>query len=953
MALKPWREVAVPHNDVLNGTSLQSDFAADLNTVASGEAKSEYQDASLFYSRTYITEGMSLLLKNVMMRLNGKGGEPVIQLKTSFGGGKTHSMIAVYHLAKRQCNLTDLQGVSPLLDSLGLNDVPQAQVAVLDGNALSPGQTWPRGSHEIQTLWGELAWQIGGEEGYKLIEDSDKNKTSPGKELLAKLLSDFGPCVILVDELLAFVRQLLGNDNLPAGTFNANISFVQALTEACKIVPNCIMLASLPESDAELGTSGAKEALESLEKYFGRVQAIWKPVATEESFEIVRRRLFKEISDEKAKKEVCRAFFDMYKAEGNAVPSETQESAYLERLERAYPIHPQLFDTLYEEWATLEKFQKTRGTLKLLSTIIYTLWKQSNSDYLIMNSSLPLSDGKVSTELCAVLNDNGWEQVIMRDIDGDSSESAKIDLNDTRLGAIHSAKKVSRTIFLKTSPLPSEINSTEKITAKQNAKGVSFDYILLGCLQPGQNTSLYSDALAKLCDKLHYLSVSGSGASSEKRYYRFATHANMRKEMEDRANRIKDNAPELIGLLNSELKELTKSSGLFSGIHCFTEHADVPDDEALRLVLLSPNDCYSTSPELSRAQISVKNYLSQCGEKMRVHQNRLVFVAPDSKQIAQVETTAKKHIAWKSIIDDAKNMRLNVDMLQLRNAENEFNAITQTLGRQIQSCWKFILYPEQGDMYSKEISIECIAVNLNASFIQSIEKECLENEIVISKWGAIHLNNMLKKVFWHTEQKSLAVREVWDATTKYLYLERLKDKSVFEQTVIQGASSKDYFAVADGAEGEKYLGLHFGNAITFVTDDTLIVPKETAQAQIENESATAQNITAQTGSTTNSSDIVQPSQNSSAPSGEAATEITQSKKPTHFYLEHQVQAGMLSVQANKIYEEIISVLNQSIDANIKVSISIEANFKNGAEDNIVRAVKENASTLNIGTSEWS
>ena len=378
MALRAWREIAIPHDDVLNGTSTQSEFAADLNSVASGKASVEYQDAEIFYSRTFITEGMSLLLKNVIMRLNGKGGEPVIQLKTSFGGGKTHSMIAVYHLARRSCPLDNLQGVSALLDILGFNDIPLANVAVIDGNSLSPGQSWTRGKYQIQTLWGELAWQLGGEEGYKLLEESDKNRTSPGKDLLASIFTNYGPCVILVDELLAYIRQLIGDDKLSAGTFNSNISFIQALTEACKIVPNCILLASLPESETEVGNDDAKAALVALEKYFGRVQAIWKPVGTEESFEIVRRRLFKEITDEKAKKEVCRAFFDMYRAENKMIPSETQESTYLERLEYAYPIHPQLFDCLYEEWATLEKFQKTRGTLKLLSTVIATLWKQNN-----------------------------------------------------------------------------------------------------------------------------------------------------------------------------------------------------------------------------------------------------------------------------------------------------------------------------------------------------------------------------------------------------------------------------------------------------------------------------------------------------------------------------------------------------------------------------------------------
>lgn len=951
MTLKPWREIAVPHDDVLNGTSLQSDFAADLSTVANGSAKSEYQDASLFYSRTYITEGMSLLLKNVIMRLNGKGGEPVIQLKTSFGGGKTHSMIAVYHLAKRQCSLQDLRGIPSLLDSLGFTDIPIAKVAVLDGNNLSPGQPWKRGSYNIQTLWGELAWQIGGEEAYKMIEESDINRTSPGKELLVSIFTKYGPCVLLIDELVRYICQLWGNDNLPAGTFNANLSFIQALTESCKIIPNCIMLASLPNSESELGETGAKETLEMLEKFFGRVQAIWKPVATEESFEIVRRRLFKEIIDERAKKDVCRAFYDMYIAEGNKMPSETQESVYLERLERAYPIHPQLFDTLYEEWATLEKFQKTRGTLKLLSTIIYALWKQENRDFLIMNASIPISDGKISTEMCSVLNGNGWEQVINRDIDGEFSETPKIDLEDTRIGSIQCAKKVARTIFIKTAPIPSDGNTAGD---KRSSKGVSFDYILLGSLQPGQNSSLYVDALSKLSDRLHYLSVSGSGSSSEKRYYRFATHANMRKEMEERSKRIKDDDPSVRSIMQNELSQLTKKTTLFDSVHYFTENADVPDDEALRLVFLSPNSkFYGRNSEPQEAQNKVKEYITNCGNRMRIHQNRLLFVAADSKIIGQVEDTTKKYLAWKSIIEDAKNMRLNVDMLQLKNAENECESAKHALSRQIQSCWKNLLVPVQ-EIYDKDISIDIYTIGNRTSFIDSIEAECIENEIVIKKWGAIHLSNMLQKVFWNMEKKPLKANDIWEATTKFLYLERIKSKKDFMQTIQSGALTKTYFALADRIaenDSEKLLGLHFGENLPFIYDDMLIVPIELAQSQIEKELLETTN-----NETIHSTTALSSQETTGHPEiiiHSYSSDVSNENTISHFYMEHQIQAGMLTIQANKIYEEIVSILTQSVNADVNVTISVEACFKSSADDNTVRAINENANTLGIKKIEWS
>jgi len=304
MNMKPWREITVPHPDVLEGTFLQSEFAADITAVRTGKATREYQDAPAFFQRTFITEGMRLLLTQVAQRLNGKGGEPVIQLQTAFGGGKTHTMLAVYHLATRKCALGDLAGISALIDQAGLMDVPQARVAVLDGNAHAPGQPWKHGKQSVRTLWGELAWQLGGEDAFALLKEADATGTSPGKDVLKTLLAAYAPCVVLIDELVAYIRQFQDGQPLSGGSFDSNLSFLQALTEACKLVPNAILLGSLPESEVEAGSQRGVAALRALEKTFGRLQALWKPVATEEAFEIVRRRLFEPVRDEKAREAV-------------------------------------------------------------------------------------------------------------------------------------------------------------------------------------------------------------------------------------------------------------------------------------------------------------------------------------------------------------------------------------------------------------------------------------------------------------------------------------------------------------------------------------------------------------------------------------------------------------------------------------------------------------------------
>src|SRR3954447_23054852 len=560
--MKPWREIAVPHADVLKGTFQQAEFAADITAVQTGKAPPVYQDAAAFFDRTYITEGMRLLLPQVAQRLSGKGGEPVIQLQTAFGGGKTHTMLAVLHLAARKCPLSDLPGVPTLIEKAGLMDVPQARVAVIDGTAHAPGQAWKHGRATVKTLWGELAWQLGGGDGFALVKEADANGTSPGKDVLRTLLETYAPCVVLMDELVAYIRQFPEGRVLSGGTFESNISFVQALTEAAKLVPTAVILASLPESDpqrdknnVQVGGQRGLLALRSLEDVFGRVQALWKPVATEEAFEIVRRRLFEPIKDLNARDAVCRAFADAYITEGAKLPSETQEGRYFDRLCQAYPIHPEVFDRLYEDWATIDGLQRSRGVLKLMAKVIARLWKDNNQDLMILPGSLPLADGDVRNEMTYLLPP-GWDPVIEGDIDGERAETTELEAKEPRFGQVNAARRVARTLFLGTAP--------SSVATKPGIRGLDRGRVLLGCVQPGQTSAVYADALGRLVDRLHYLNLNGDKAATATRYW-FDTRANLRREMEDRKRRF-DDITDIQQRIDKMVRKLFPTPALFDGV---------------------------------------------------------------------------------------------------------------------------------------------------------------------------------------------------------------------------------------------------------------------------------------------------------------------------------------------------------------------------------------------------
>ena len=939
--MKPWREIAVPHKDVLEGTFQQSEFAADITAVHTGKATREYQEATAFFERTFITEGMRLLLTSVAKRLNGQGGDPVIQLQTVFGGGKTHTMLAVYHLVTRSCALKDLPGIPALLDQAHLMDVPKSRVAVLDGTALSPGQAWKHGKQSIHTLWGELAWQLGSEEGYALLKEADTNGTSPGKDVLKKLLEAYAPCVVLVDELVAYIRQFQDGQPLSGGSYDSNMSFVQSLTEAAKMVPNALILASLPESEVEAGSIRGVSVLKALEKTFGRVQALWRPVATEEAFEIVRRRLFEPIHDAGARETVCRAFSKAYIAEGAKLPSETQESRYFERLMQAYPIHPEVFDRLYEDWTTLEGFQRTRGVLKLMAKVIYRLWKDQNPDLLIMPGSLPLYDGDARNELTYYLQP-GWDAVLEKDVDGDRAETTELETKEPRFGAVNAARRVARTLFLGSAPSAAGV--------QQGARGLDRGRVLLGCLQPGQVASTYLDALNRLSDRLHYLNSSGDKTLDSTLYW-FDTRANLRREMEDRKARFNEKN-EVQGKLAEALRKLAGSNTIFDGTHTFTPHADVPDDGLLRLVFLSPEKFYSKQ-ETRLAFEDVLDFIRNNGPKPRYRGNRLVFIAADHASMSRLRDCARTVLAWNSIVEDVRDGRLNIDRLQENQAKKELQTAEAVLPRAARECYKWLLCPVMAAPTDRQPTVEVFQLNTSGSaFGAEVERVCQENELIISAWSPIHLRTKLQELYWKPEKVAIGALSFWDDMQKYLYLPRLKNRDVLAQAIVKGASSKDFFGTAYAQNGNVFEGFKFGDANIQIDNTLLLIEPEAAkQYEARITKPASEGIADGPQAPFPISEILKPGE--SAKSGALGNQTTFNAAKAHaFYGSVEINASTAKVKLVQLADEIVHVLAKDPQGTLKIVVEITAEFPAGVSDQIKRAVSENATNLGFRNKTW-
>lgn len=929
--LKPWREVVTPHPDVASGRYQQAEFAADLWQVYVKEGVSEYRDPTEFFRRTYLTEGLRRLLVGALQRIAGKGGDPVIELQTNFGGGKTHSMLALYHLFSGTA-LGELTGVDSLLSESGVSQLPTVKRAVLVGTKIPPGQPQKKADGTVvKTLWGELAYQLGGKEGYAIVKEADQTATNPG-DSLRKLFQKYAPCLILIDEWVAYARQLFHISDLPAGSFDTHFTFAQTLTEAAKAVPQTLLVVSIPVSEAEVGGEGGKAALDRLRNAIGRVHSPWRPASTEEGFEIVRRRLFQPIADPTlfvARDNVVRAFGDMYRSQHQEFPPECREGDYERRLKGAYPIHPELFDRLYKDWSSLERFQQTRGVLRLMAAVIHTLWEREDRSLVILPANIPVDDPAVQSELTRYLEDP-WMPVIEKDVDGPHSLPLQLDRENPNLGRYSACRRVSRTIYLGSAP-----------TLRAAHRGLEDRQVRLGCVQPGEAVATFGDALRRLTDRATYLYVDGS------RFW-YSTQPSVTRLAEDRA--LQYSPDEVAEEIRKRLRDEAKIRGdYFSGVHpCPSSGGDVPDELEARLVVLSPEFAHSSKDDKSPARQMASSILESRGASPRIYRNAIVFAAADKTRLADLEQAVRRFLAWKSI--DTDHEVLNLDAFQGSQAKKKLTDSEETIHSRIPETYQWLLIPGQSETNG---SLEWQDVRQQGEEALAIRagKKLKSGELLMTEFSGIRLRMELDRVpLWRGDHVS--VKQLVEDFAQYLYLPRLREPEVLLKAVRDGVArltwQTETFAYADRWEPSKkrYVGLQAGREIRALMDgQSALVKPDVAAAQLEADRAAREPVPTTTPPTNGGQ--AQTSQPGTATAGTAqpTTVPPMSSRPRRFHGSVTLDAARLSRDAGKVAEEIVQHLIAQVGATVDITVEINARSTTGFPENVVRTVTENCRTL--------
>jgi predicted AAA+ superfamily ATPase len=927
--LRPWRELITPHPDVASGRFQQAEFAADLAQVFRGEGEDEYRDPTEFFARTFITEGLRELLTNANKRLSGNGGDPVIELQTNFGGGKTHSMLALYHLFS---GLTpaNLPGSEIVLEDSKQRQLPKARRAVLVGTAISPGE--PRKKKDgtvVNTMWGELAWQLLGEEGYAMVAEADKNGVSPGSELLIQLFDRCPSTLVLIDEWVAYLRQFREGTQLSGGTLESNLTFVQSLTEAAKATrkKDAMVVASLPSSDIEIGGEYGFRVLDRLKNVFQRVESPWRPASAEESFEIVRRRLFQPMENEKypLRDTVIKAYARMYREQADEFPSACREKDYERRLENSYPIHPELFDRLYQDWSSMDKFQRTRGVLRIMASVIHVLWERNDASLTIMPSSIPLDDHRVQSLLTNYLDDP-WVPVIERDIDGPSSLTLRIDGDNPNFGRYSAARRVARTLFMGSAA-----------TEHSSSRGLEDRLIKLGCVQPGESVATFGDVLRRLTDQSYHLYVDG-------RRHWYSTQQTVTRLAQDRAQQF-DRDVVLEEIEKRIRSNQTKERGDFARVHaCPEATSDVLDDRETRLVILRPEQCHTRDDSVSPARQVCETMLDKHGNGPRQYRNTLVFAAADKARLADLEDITRQYLAWKSINDEKKE--LNLDNFQQTQSDTKCRETNQTVDHRILETYQWALVPVQNGAKA-DLEWQQVRVTGSDPVAQKIAKKLRNDETIIAQLAGVRLKMDLEKIpLWRGNHVS--VSQLIEDFAQYTYLPKLTRPRVLCDAIEDGVNlltwPHDSFAYAEAwnEDENRYSGLKAGSGVSVPEQGSAVVVKaDVAQEQLEREAAAvpASSTTAGAPAVNNGAAPV--------PYGKEPAEPVQTELalPRRFHASVEIDPSRPIPNFGKIAEEVVPHLTGILGSNVSITVEINAEARDGYPENIVRTVSENCRTL--------
>ncbi len=637
--LLPWFRVVTPHMDIKQGNLDESIFAANLAEVAMGNGREIYSNPVVFFSKTFYTAGLKNVARTVLKGLNGKedAENRVISLQTGFGGGKTHTLISLYHLCKWGKGAAQSQAAEELLKYTGLPEFDTARIAVFTNstNDVANGRMTKDGIH-LQTIWGELAYQLGGKEAYEIIRKNDEQLIAPAG-LFKKVLELCQPSLILIDELADYCVKALGRKVVSSSLADQTISFMQELTEAVAATNHCVAVITLPASPQEVGnTAEAQSILISLQHRVTRVGADTQPVAEDEIYEVIRRRLFENTGDQFQIEACATKYMELYFQHKGELPLHVTKMEYKQKILKSYPFHPELIDVFRIRWASHHGFQRTRGVLRLLASLVSDLWQRQMSlpgnNLLIHSGTINFAHLDAMSGQLKKLYGNGYDAVITADVAGSASNAAKIDGNKHEYGQWYLTQSIASIILM---------NSFGSDGAN---RGVGVPEIKLQMLEPnGFNHNNINGALDEMEGSAYYLYYAQMGGAG-KRYW-FHTKPNINILINQAKSDIKN--PDVDAEILRRLTERTRNTQLFNTL--VSPASDIPEQLKPTLIILSPKYLANPNQVNGDTKPIIEKLSTKKGNTERIYRNTILFLVCSEIGIGKLNSDIREYLACQKI----------------------------------------------------------------------------------------------------------------------------------------------------------------------------------------------------------------------------------------------------------------------------------------------------------------
>lgn len=671
-------ETCIPRREIQSGELTETIFAAKIRPVVEGNAPSVYQDANQFFANTFPTDGIKTLIREVFARLTGKEeGSSVIRLETSFGGGKTHDAIALWHICHSGRRIPDLERFTDL------NLIPEktTQVAAIDGRDLDPinGVFHEDTGITTYTLWGEIAYQIGGIRGYDLLKGSDESGISPGTSVIERLVDDH-PTVIILDEIARYLRSAKGRTVGNSDLAGQVISFLFSLMDLAAASNQIIFVYSLASASDTF--SEETNELNELIRASARQERVLSPSTDIEIYNIVKQRVFESVSATGAK-EAANAYLNCYRGARINLPDGCKEASYAEAIENSYPFHPELFRLLTQKIASIPEFQRTRGALRLFALVVQHLWQDTSQWIpLIHTHQLPVGvNPKVTNELTSRLQRPLMRNPVQADIYNSSGRQAYAQFQDEQWRIADKppfSSWVARTIFLH--------SLTQGISS-----GIRRAELNLSLLTPDVEIGVVEEALNRLVSVAWYLEVDP-----------VTTIARFKEEPS--INKIITEEKEQVGKLEAKDNLRSRRDSIFASkqfqlVASPDSPADVDDvADPIALCLIDFDEETITSSQDSHPLL-VENIFNKTGESgsFRTYRNRLLFLVANKQQLEQAINLTREHIAIKNILNSPNRLE-DISESQQKQLKEKNGKLDLDVRVALTNTYRHLFYPTKDDV---------------------------------------------------------------------------------------------------------------------------------------------------------------------------------------------------------------------------------------------------------------